>query len=247
MGKESGLGANYYVDGVDLSGDTREFGKITKAMMPIENTGINKFAFERIAGQLSGAIDWTAYFNPTAGQAHPTLANQPRTDRIVTYLHKATVLGTPAASMVLKQLTYDPKRSDKGEVTIPVKSLSNAYWLDWGLSLTTGKRTDTAATAPATGVDYTTVSSAFGLQFYVHLFAFTGTSVTFSVFDSADNVTFAAVAGAASTAMTAIGSQRIESPRAGTVRRYLKVNTTGTFSNAVFAVMATINRTEMTI
>lgn len=153
MSKESGLGAGFYLDGVDLSGDSQAFTKISKALNPMDMTAVNKSAKERIAGQLSGAIDWVTFFNPSAGQAHPTLSPQPRTDRIATYVHRGTLLGTPVASMVSKQTNYDPSRDDSGTLTAKVSVLSNAFWLDWGLAVTAGKRTDGAA-ANGAGVDF---------------------------------------------------------------------------------------------
>ena len=111
MGKETGLGANFYLDGYDLSGDTGSLEKISKAMTPIPQTGINKLAVERNAGQLMAGIDWTSFFNPT--NAHPPLSLLPRTDRIATYFHQE-LLRTPTASMVCKQLDYAGTRAADG-------------------------------------------------------------------------------------------------------------------------------------
>jgi hypothetical protein len=73
----------------------------------------------------------------------------------------------------------------------------------------------------------------------VHVFAFTGTSVTIKVQDSADNASFADIAGTSLTTIaltTAPQAVRISIPNTTTVRRYLAVATVGTFSNADFAV-----------
>src|SRR6266540_1571321 len=94
-----------------------------------------------------------------------------------------------------------------------------------------------------TGVD-AGASSAFGLQAYLQVFAFTGTSVTVKLQESSDNAVgdpYADVVGGAFTAATGITSQRIETTRSLTVKRYLRVVTTGVFSNAVFAVMVAKN------
>src|SRR5688500_19504871 len=89
MAKETGLGANFYLDGYDLSGDTGSLESISKALNPIPMTGIDKLGHERKAGQLTGKIDWTSFFNPT--NAHPPLKLVPRTDRIASYWHRATL------------------------------------------------------------------------------------------------------------------------------------------------------------
>jgi hypothetical protein len=249
MAKQSGLGANYYIDQYDVSNDTNSFGSISKRLDTIEMTGIDKLAFERIAGDLSGNMKWVSFLNPT--NAHTALSTLPRTDRQLSYFHRAT-LGTPVASMLVKQKNYDPKRDTAGKLLLDVDADSNATWLDWGYSLTAGKRTDTTATN-GTGVDLNslgfgfTTSANFGAQLYLHVFAFTGTSVTIKVQDSADNVSFADLTGGAFTLVTAAGKERIQTARNQTVRRYLRIITTGTFSSVTFAAQATVNITDMTI
>ena len=86
-----------------------------------------------------------------------------------------------------------------------------------------------------------TLQSAFGAQAHLQVTGFAGTSVTVAVQDSADNSTFTAVTGLTFTAATAAPAwQRLATGNA-TVRRYLRIATTGTFSNAVFAVALTRN------
>ena len=248
MGKDTGLGAALYVDGNDLSGDTQKVDKISKALNLLEFTGIDKSAFERKAGQLDGAIEMTNFFNPSAGQAHPVLSTLPRTDRIVSYLHRGNVIGSPMASIVAKQVNYDPNREDSGMLTLGVKANANAFWLDWGLTLTAGKRTDTTATNGA-GVDFQVYGAPanFGGQFYLHVFAFTGTSCTVTIQDSADNVSFTNLTGGAFAPASAVGSQRLATGRTALTRRYLRAVTSGTFTSITFAVGATVNITDMTI
>lgn len=242
MAKETGLGANFYLDGYDLSGDTGSLESISKALNPIAQTGIDKLAYERQAGQLTGKIDWTSFFNPT--NAHPPLRLLPRTDRVACYWHRP-LLGAPVASMVCKQTDYAGTRDEAGALTFKVATLSNAWWLDWGLGLTVGKRTDGAG-ANGTGVDFS-AGFAFGLQAYLQVFAFTGTSVTVKLQQSSDNGVgdaFTDVTGGAFTLVTGQTAERIATSRTQSVERYLRVVTTGTFSNLVFAVNATVNRTE---
>lgn len=246
MSKETGLGANFYLDGYDLSGDTGSLEKISKAMTPIPQTGINKLAMERKAGQLMGGIDWTSFFNPT--NAHPPLSLLPRTDRIATYFHRE-LLGTPAASMVCKELDYAGTRATDGALTFKVSALSNAWWIDWGKSLTAGIRADTAATN-GSSVDFSAAFN-FGLQGYLQAFTFVGTSVTVKIQHSSDNGAgdpFADVAGGTFTVVSAAPTkERIATARDLAIKRYLRVVTTGTFSSFTFAVQATVNRTEYTI
>lgn len=247
MGKETGLGAGFFLDGIDLSGDTRELQTISKSIKVIEMTGINKYAYERQAGQLDGAINWTSYFNPTLlTGAHPNLQTLPRTDRILTYMHKQNVLGTPCASLVAKQLNYDPERGEDGSLTAGVESQANAQWLDWGLSLTQGKRSDVTATN-GTGVDFS-AAGTFGLQAYLHVFSFTGTSCTVTL-QSATTLggAYSNITGGAFAAATGVGAQRIQTARNGTQNQFIRAITTGTFTQCTFAVAVTVNRADLTI
>lgn len=242
MAKTGGLGDNLYFSGVNLSGDTNSIKKISGGPKALDFTGIDKLAFERVAGERDGGLDWAAYFNPTS--AHPTLSALPTTDQIITYC-RGTTLGNAAASLVAKQANYDGNRTNDGGFLFDLSALANGYGLEWGVQLTAGQRTDTAATN-GTGVDFT-ASSAFGLQAYLHVFAFTGTSVTVKLQESSDNGSgdaFADVVGGAFTAATGVTSQRIATASNLAVERYLRVVTTGTFSNAVFAVMVARNLTS---
>lgn len=86
-------------------------------------------------------------------------------------------------------------------------------------------------------------SSAFGMQAYLQDFGFaqaTGSDVTISLQDSADNVTFAALTGGGFTQITtsAVGTQRIATANTATVRQYVEVAlaTTGGYGQVSFAV-----------
>jgi hypothetical protein len=145
VAKQSGLGDNFYVSGVDLSGDTASLGEVGGGHAPIDVTGINKSAFERIGGLRDGRMEWVSHFNDATGQQHATLSSLPTTDRILTYC-RGTTLGNPAASIACKQLNYDATRADDGKLTFAVRGEGNAFGLEWGKQLTAGKRTDTTAT-----------------------------------------------------------------------------------------------------
>lgn len=237
MSKQSGLGDALFVSGYDFSGDIGALDTISGGFSPIEVPGIDVSGMERIGGLRSGELKYLAYFNDAAGRAHPRLKLLPTADQITTYC-RSTTLGKPAASMTCKQVNYDGKRTNKGELTFEIGAQStNGTSLEWCNQLTAGKRTDGAA-ANGTGVDFA-ASSSFGLSAYLHVFAFTGTSVTVKLQESSDNGVgdaFADVVGGAFAAATGVTFQRIQTATNLSVERYLRVVTTGTFSNAVFAV-----------
>lgn len=192
---------------------------------------------ERIGLRRDGHLEFTTFWNTATGAEHDALKSLPTADRVVSYF-LGTTLGNPAASMVAKQLNYAPELGDDGSLTAGVEADANGYGIQWGVQLTAGKRTDTGATN-GTSVDLGTGSAAFGLQAFVHVFAFTGTSAVVKIQESSDNGgadAFADVTGGAFTTVTGPTSQRIATSGTQTVERYLRVVTTGTFSNLVFAV-----------
>lgn len=256
MGKQSGLGDNLYIAGYDVSGDINALGNVGGGVAALDFTGIDKYAFERKGGIRDGRLQMTSFFNPGTlpDQAHARLKTLPTADVVAAYF-RGTALGSPSANIVAKQLNYDGARGDSGEFTFAVEAAANAYGLEWGRSLTAGKRTDVVA-GNGTGVDFGVGSpplfngaGLFGLQAYLHVFAFTGTSVTVKLQESSDNGVGDAwvdVVGGAFTAATGITSQRIETARGLSVERYLRAVTTGTFTNAVFAVSAVRNDVAVT-
>jgi len=237
--KTSGLGDGLYIQGFNASGDIQQLGRIGGGPALLNFTGIDKSAFERQGGLRDGAFEMTTFFNhvPVTGGLHEKLSALPRTDVILSY-GRGTALGDPAASLVGKQVNYDASRGDDGMLTFGVSAQANGFGIEWGQQLTAGIRADVAA-ANGTGID-TAASLAFGGQAYLQVFSFTGTDVTVKVQDSADNVTFADVAGFNFTQITggAPLSERIALSNTATLRRYLRASTvtTGGFSALSFAV-----------
>jgi hypothetical protein len=247
MAKQSGLGDNLYVAGYDLSGDIGALDAISGSLAVIDVTGIDKSAPERLGGKRDGLLSYSAFLNDAAGQEHPRLSQLPTADQIATYC-RGTALGGSAACINAKQLNYDGNRGADGALTFKVSAQANAFGLEWGTQLTPGKRTDAAATN-GPGVDLgATWAASFGLQAYLHVFAFAGTSVTVKIQHSNDNGgtdPYADIAGAAFTAATAITAQRIATANNVAIKRWLRAVTVGTFTNAVFSAVAVPNATAV--
>lgn len=242
MAKSSGLGMNHYQAGYDLSDDIGSFAKIGGGPALLDVTPINKLAFVRLGGLRNGEVSLSTFHDPTAGQEHTVFSALPTGDQ-----HSMTTIGTSigsaAACMVGKQTDYDPTRAANGMLTFKVDGVSNGYGLEWGVLLTAGLRTDTAATN-GTSLDGA-AASTFGAQAYLQLTAFTGTDVTVKLQDSADNSTFADISGMAFTQVTAAHKQqRIATVNTATIRRYVRAVTvtTGGFTSATFAVALVRNQ-----
>ena len=242
MAKSSGLGHRLFIDGFDVASDITSVNNLSSPMTVQAVPGIDKFAQERIGLLHDGQAEFAHYWNPSNGGAgdaiHQVLRGLPYTDRVVSYLAGST-LGAVMASVVSKQVNYDWSRGTDGSMTGTTSCQGNGYGLVWGNSLTAGKRTEAAAgNAPSLDLGATPVSYSFGWSAYLHVFAFTGTSVTVKIQDSADNATFADLASATFAAATARGVQRIGTAAGSTatVRRYVRAVTTGTYTNAVYAL-----------
>lgn len=241
--KQSGLGDQLFVEGYDIGADTQSIGGISTPRTVIEMTGITKLAHEREYGKRDGSAEWTSYFNDAADAEHEILKTLPRTNVNVMYL-RGQGLGSPAACTLGKQVNYDPTRGEEGDFTFEVNVQSTDYGLDWCEQLTAGKQTDASATN-TTGVDFGTGSKSFGFQAYLQVFSIGSGTATVKIQESSDNGvgdTFADVSGGAFAAVTGRTAERIQSVSATlTVERYLRVVTTGTFTNLVFAVAVNRN------
>src|SRR5256885_5098943 len=176
------MGAQFLIDGTDLSGDTASLGSIHGGCGPIDVTAINKSAYERLGGLRDGGMSWVSFFNPAG--AHPKLSALPAVDVIASYF-RGTALLNPAASLVAKQVNYDPTRDQAGAMTFAVDAVANSFGLEWGKNLTgngtTELRTDATATTGAAIDENPSAGTAFGGQAYFHLITFAGTSVTIDI------------------------------------------------------------------
>jgi hypothetical protein len=233
------MGMQCYVDGFKISNDVGSIQRVGGGPALLVTTGIDKLAYERIGGKRDGEIAFTAFHNTAAGGEHGVLSTLPLVDRQV-LVEVATPIGSDAAAIIAKQVNYDPTRGDDGSLTEVISTVGNSFGLEWGNLVTADARNDTTATTPATGADlnaYGGASTVFGWQAYLVVSAFTGTSVTCTLSDSADNSSFVNLTGGGFTAATAVGTQRLAGANNATVRRYVRVSTTGTFSSATFTVM----------
>lgn len=246
MAKQSGLGDNLYVAGVDLSGDIGAIGAVSGGNSPLEVTAIDKSGYERLGGKRDGTLEYTAFFNPDVSQEHAVFSPLPTADQIVSYF-RGTVLGGAAACLVGKQINYDGTRNEDGSLTFKVNAQANGFGLEWGVMLTAGKRTESVATN-GTGVDLA-ASTAFGLQAYLQVFALASGTATIKLQHSNDNGGGDAYADITNGAFVAVaaapGSQRI-SNLTNPIKQWIRCVTTGTFSGLTFAVVVVKNPVAVT-
>jgi len=145
MAKEGGLGDNFFINGYDLSGDVGSVERIGGGPAAGDVTAIKSSANERIGLLRSGNMQFTNWFDYAAAQEHPVLSVLPYTDVLACYFH-GSAIGNPAASIVAKQLNYDPTRDNVGNLSEKVDIESNGFGLEWGIQHTAGIRPDTTGT-----------------------------------------------------------------------------------------------------
>jgi hypothetical protein len=242
MTKQTGMGMNYYVGGYDLSGQTNSLGTIHGGPNNTQDsTDITQLAIARLGLERDGGVTWVSYFDPV-GASHVVLSALPTTDNICQVHVPPLAIGSPTFAVNSKLIGYDPTRAQDGSITLAASAVANGFGGEWGVALTPGHRVDGSATVASSGNSFDTGGSlAFGAQMYVQLFAFSGTSVTFTLWDSADNSTFASTGLATAALSAASQAVRVAVSNTTTIRRYIAIATTGTFSNADFAVMVNKN------
>ena len=242
MSKQGGLGQKVFLDGYDLSGDHQSY-TISGGRAPIEVTGVDKRAFERIFGRRDGQASAVTYFNPGTDRVHEVLSPLPVADRILTI---ADPDSGQAWGLVAKQGSYDPSVATDGALTCQVAAQANGFGIEHGDLLTVAGSATRAGAGAESAVDFG-VATAFGAQAYLQVLAFTGTDATIAIQSSSDNGAgdaWANVPGLVFAATTAAHTaQRVETARNATIERYLRVNvtTTGGFSAITFAVLVVKN------
>jgi len=235
MAKKSGLGQQIFVHGYDLSGDVAAINNASSPRELLDSTALNASAHERIMGLTDGNLAVNSWFNDSAEQEHAAFKSLPTTDRIVTWAFGAT-RGDVAACLVSKQINYDGSRGSDGSLSFTIDSQSNGVGLDWCETLTTGKETHSSA-GSSTSRDDGAATSA-GMVAYLEIVDCDSGTPTVTIQQSSDNGSSDAFATVLS--FTAVGyasaptAERITV--SGAVERYLRITTTGTFSNLDFIV-----------
>ena len=244
MAKQSGLGDQLFLGGYDVGADINSIGSLSTPRQTLPATGITQSANARMFGKRDAAAEFVSYFNDATDQVFDALKGLPRTDVHLMYL-RGTTRGNQAFAMVGKQLNYDPTRGDDGSLLFGTSIQSDEFGADWSKQLTAGKQTDASATNSA-GVDFGTGSKAFGFQAYLQVFSVGSGTAAIKLQESSDNGVgdpWTDVTGGAFTAATGRATERIQSASDTlTVERYLRVVTSGVFTDLVFAVA--VNRND---
>ena len=232
MAKQTGLTDNFFIDGHDLSGDVTSVDTISGSKATLDTPVIESAGMVRLAGHGSGEISFTSWFDDGTHLEHTALAGMPTTDVVVLYT-RGVASDSPAAGIVAKQINYDGSKGSDKSLTMNVQCLANAVPLEWGVLLTAGAITQSSAGAESSKDD--SASSSNGIAAYLQMIDINSGTPTITIEHSANNsswstlLSFSAVANGNEPA-----AERVTA--SGTVNRYLRITSTGTFSNAKFVV-----------
>ena len=241
MSKISGLGQQMYIGGYDISGDTGAINNASSPVSLLDVTGIDKSAFERIIGTRTGLLSFMAFFNDATDAAHDALSGLPTADVLVLWMMSST-RGDPCAALTCKQVGYDGNRSADGSLTFQVDCQGTAgLFLEWG-ELLVAKKTHSSAT-DETGSNFGSQTTAGAVGFLQHFGAAdpipTGT-IEYDIEDSSDSTNGVDGAWANLLAFSNVATPWAEIAERvavnGTVEKWTRASTNGTFTNADFAM-----------
>ena len=231
MAKIAGFGMRQYVQGYDLSADSNSLTVATDQEL-YDVTGLDSSAVKRIIGMANGTVSFDGLFDDAAGKRHAIYSSNsgklPTADQIILLPIDSSV-GDPMVGFLAKQANYNVTRAGGSAIATSVEYSSNGYIPEWGVMLTSLQDTHSSAT-DGTAVDNSASTSAGGVG-YLQVFSLGSGTVTVKVEDSADNVTYADLI----TFTNATGITAERATVSGTVDRYIRVSTSGTFTAAIIA------------
>jgi hypothetical protein len=234
-----------YLQGLDLSGDVGAINTIRASRSVLDVTGIDKGGIERILAIGDGEISFNTFFNDGAaanragatGSSFLALSALPTTDVIAMVL-KGTTAGDAVFCLSAKQVNYDWTRGQDGSLVGTIQLLGAA-----GVPLEFGKllvaKTTHASATDQTGIDFGAQTTSGAVGYLQHFSAATGT-VEYDLEDSANSTNGVDGSWANLLAFSDVATpyaaiaQRVEV--SGTVDRWTRASTNGTFTNAVFAM-----------
>ena len=238
MAKPNGLNVRLYVEGYDLSGDANALSGLGYTSELIDVTTLDVSAKKRIVGVADAEVGVEAWFDPASSRQHAVWTSNsnkmPTADQDI-LIPMGSAVADPCVGMVSKQSTYTMTRAPGSAIAASATyTTSDGSGLEFGTMLTAHDDTHSSA-GSGTVVDGGAATSNGGAG-YLQVFSVASGSVTVNLQESTSSggsysnfMTFSTVATAAAPT-----SERLTME--GTVQRYIKVTTTGTFSDAKIAV-----------
>ena len=236
MAKKTGLGQKFYVHGYDLSGDVGAINTCRTGVALLDTTAIEETINTRLQGLSGGGISLALFLHDATARRHLALKALRTADRLVMYL-TGTTRGDAAACLTALQVSYGWNRGADGALLGTVQALSNADPVEWA-KLLVAKVTHSSAT-DETGIVNSVQTTKGGVGFLQHFSAASGT-VEYDIEDSSDSTNGVDGVWANLLAFSDVSTpwsqiaQRVEVT--GTVEKWVRASTNGTFTTAVFAM-----------
>ena len=232
MAITNGLNVRLYVEGNDLSGDANSLDGIGYSQEQFDTTTLNQSAVSRMNGRADGSLSVSAFFDAASTHisavATANSGKLPITNQNV-LVPLAGAVGSDSVSFIAKQAEYGVSGGTGSPVTVSVSYSIDGIEPSFGTMLTAHDDTHSSASS-GTSVD-NAASSASGGAGYLQVFSLSSGTVVAKIEHSANNSTWADLL--TFSGATGAGAQRVTC--SGTVNRYVRITTTGTFSNAKIA------------
>lgn len=230
MAKTNGLGVRIYANGHDLNTDVNALSGIGQTQTLLECTGLAKSAIQRLVGLRDAIISVNGYFDNATGMSHDAFESISADSEVIVTM--GTSRGDDACGMVADQGSYNIGRAEGSAITTTVEfSTSNGKGLNWGVVLTDGPEQTDSAAANSAAVDNAS-STSDGAIGIVSIESVASGTADIKVQHSADDITYADLL--TFTGATGRTSESISAT--GTVNRYVRVASTGTFTDLVFVM-----------
>ena len=200
-------------------------------------TTLDVSARKRIIGSVDSEMSFDAWFDNAASQQHAVWTSNsgkiPTADQDV-LIPMGSAVGDQFAGLIAKEGAYNVTRSRGSAIAANATFSANGSAVEFGEMLTAFDDTHSSA-GSGTVVD-SGASSSNGGTGYLQLLSLASGSVTVNLQESSSSsgsytnfMTFSTVAAAGAPTAERLTME-------GTVKRYIKVTTTGTFSNAKIVV-----------
>lgn len=223
-------------DGFDLTAFLNKYS-IERMVDLVETTTMattGAVYVSRIGGTKDGKVSLAGFWDGTATTGIDVRADAQLNGASFyqTIVHGGNTYGNRAGVMTVKEGNYKTEASVSDAVSFSldeeIDGAISGGWLLHALGAETGAGNDsTSKDLGASG--YT------GFRANLHVTAFSGTSITPKLQDSANNSVWADLTGGAFSAASAVGAQQISSSTQA-VRQYVRTAWTGTISSVTFAV-----------
>ena len=134
--------------------------------------------------------------------------------------------------------SYAPTRGQDGSLVATTTAKGSGYGLEWGELLTTGKQTFASGSINSAELpDYGATSSLFGSAAYLHVISLGSGTPTLTIADATTSGgSFTGITGMVFTP-TVAGVTRVQGAVNATVRRWIRLQVTGTYTNLVCVVV----------